>query len=161
MPVDHDALTHRLDRLERENRRWKFGTCLALGVGVLGVALGAMPEKAPPPIVEASGFVMRDAKGVKRVEIGAEGFYVNNEDGKKRISIFSGKEGGTGIALFADDTYKKQVLLGVQDKLDGYCGLNVNDEKGVTRVMLAIQGDKPKLELQDGTGKPFYTQMQR
>lgn len=160
MSDNHDALTHRLDRVERENRRWKFGTCLALAVGVLGVALGAKPEKAPQ-IVEASGFVMRDAKGVKRVEIGAEGFYVNNEDGKRRISIFSGKEGGTGIALFADDTYKKQVLLGIQDKLDGYCGLNVNDDKGAARVLVGLQGGKTQLELHDETGKPVFAQPQR
>lgn len=159
MSVDHDALAHRLDRLERQNRRWRFTTVLALGVGALGAALGAKPD-GKPQVVEASGFVMRDANGVKRVEIGAEGFYVNNEDGKRRISIFSGKEGGTGIALFADDTYKKQVLLGIQDKLEGYCGLNVNDDKGAARVLLAIQGDKTKLALHDGNGKPFFTQTQ-
>lgn len=102
---------------------------------------------------------MRDEKGVARVEIGKDGFFINNEDGKHRISIFSSKSGGSGFGVFADDSYKRQVLLGIQDKAN-FCGITVNDENGTNRIFLNTVNGKPKLELQDEMGKPFFTQTQ-
>jgi hypothetical protein len=153
-----EQLTARLSRLERHNRWLKLGVLSIVGIAGFAVIVGAAPNKEPR-IIEAEGFIMRDANGVARVEMGKDGFFINNEDGKHRISIFSGKEGGTGIGLFADDTYKKQVMLGIRDKLS-FCGITVNDENGTNRIFLNTVKGKPRLELQDETGKPFFTQSQ-
>jgi hypothetical protein len=152
-------LASRIYRLERQNRWLKLGAMSIATIAGFAVIIGAAPQKEPR-IIEAEGFIMRDANGVARVEIGKDGFFINNEDGKHRISIFSGKDAGTGIGVFADDTHKRQVLLGIQDKLS-FCGITVNDEKGTNRIFLNTVNGKPKLELQDETGKPFFSQSQR
>jgi hypothetical protein len=152
-----DPLASRVARLEKQNRWLKIGALSIAAVAGLGVLLAATNKDAR--ILEGEGFIIRDANGVTRVEIGKEGFFINNEDGKHRISIFSGKEGGSGIGIFADDTYKKQVIVGIQDKLN-FCGITVNDEKGTNRIFLNTVKGKPKLELQDETGKPFFVQSQ-
>ena len=162
MPInsaDLSDMSFRLEKLEKQNRVFKR-TALLLVFVAGGVVLLGADAKQPKKIIEADGFIMRDAKGVARVEIGHEGFFLNNDDGKHRISIFSSKAGGTGVVLFADDTYKKQVGMAIQDSLDGWCGVNVNDGNGVTRAQLTTVKNKPRFELQDEQGKPFFTQVQ-
>ncbi|MDX1963180.1 MAG: hypothetical protein SFX18_08500 [Pirellulales bacterium] len=151
-------LSARIARLEQQNRWLKLGGASIAVLAGMALFLGAARD-TKPPVIEAAGFIMRDANNVPRVEITRDGFFINNEDGKHRISIFAGKEGGTGIGVFADDTYKKQVLLGMQPKLN-FCGITVNDDKGTNRIFLNTVNGKPKLELQDETGKPFFVQSQ-
>jgi hypothetical protein len=151
-------LTARIARLEQQNRWLRLGLLSLAAVAGLADVVGAAPNKEPR-IVEAEGFILRDAKGVARVEMGKDGFFINNEDGKHRVSIFATKEGGAGIGVFADDTYKKQVLLAIQDKLN-FCGITVNDEKGTNRIFLNTAKGKPQLELRDEAGKAFFSQSQ-
>jgi hypothetical protein len=65
-----DTLTQRLDRLERESRRWKLAACLS----VLGMVAVALIGQAAPRyrIVEAEKFVLRDSAGRVRATLGAQ-----------------------------------------------------------------------------------------
>ena len=72
-----DAVSARLDRLEREGRRWRraaLGSWLAIAALLL---LGQSPTRAPRPpsparTVEAERFVLRDARGRAGATLGWE-----------------------------------------------------------------------------------------
>ena len=155
--LDKQSLEARLLRLEKQNtmlRMLSVGTLILL-VAIVTIAASLNDKNG---VIEGHTLLIRDANGVARVEVGKDGFFVNNEDGKHRISIMAGKDNGTGIALFADDSYKKQVLVGIQEKLN-FCGVAVN-HGDVNRILMTTVDGKPKLELQDEHGKPFFQQAQ-
>jgi hypothetical protein len=98
-------LEGRLNRLERENRRWKWlaavGPALALA-GLLGQTLpnaGAIGHDSPgarpaptPAVVEAQSFVLRDGRGAPRATLamGADGapiFHFIDRDGTVRTVL--------------------------------------------------------------------------
>ena len=73
-----DQLASRIFRLERQNRWLKLAALSIATIAGFAVMVGAAPNKEPR-IIEAEGFIMRDAKGVARVEMGKDGFYVNEQ----------------------------------------------------------------------------------
>jgi hypothetical protein len=169
MPNANDELGQlslRIARLERQNRRLKLGALSIAAITAFGLTLGAAPNKEPR-IIEAEGFIMRDANGIPRVEIGKDGFYVNDDDGKHRIAFYAhaGKDGETGIRLLAEDDNKKQITLFVKKNSDAPTGIHINDSNGKTRAVMAVGGfapkEKPSLFLQDENGNVFFSQSQQ
>lgn len=153
------GLMSRIERLERQSRRWKAGAiCLALAGGAC-LALGAADDDANSKTLDADRLILRDEAGTPRVEFGPDGFFVNNEKGKHRISIFS-EQGDSGIGVFADDTYKRQASMLISEKLH-WCGFNVNDDNGVNRALLLLKDGKPLVQIQDESGQPIFTQPQQ
>jgi hypothetical protein len=70
-----DVLTQRLDRLERENRWWRFGAfgTLAAAALLILVLIPQRPAAAPvPSLVEAQRIVIRDPGGKVRAVLGVE-----------------------------------------------------------------------------------------
>jgi hypothetical protein len=119
-------LEDRLNRLERENRRWKWlaavGPAVAL-VALLGQTLpsaGAIghdsPGARPAPtsaVVEAQRFVLRDPSGTARATLamGADGapvFHFLDRDGAARAVlapshlVLSGQEPGSAVKLLVN-----------------------------------------------------------
>ncbi len=85
-----DAVTERLDRLERQMRLWReFGTLAGLAAVVL-LLMGLAPSG--PPIVAAQRFVVVDGNGTAHASFGLAG------DGSPLIG-FSDKNGITRVTI--------------------------------------------------------------
>ncbi len=96
-----DAVTERVDRLERQMRSWRvFGTLAGLAAVVL-LLMGLAPSG--PPTVAAQRFVVVDGNGTAHASFGLAG--------------------------------------------DGAPVLGLNDENGITRVMIAVRNGQPEVIL--------------
>jgi hypothetical protein len=131
------TVTARLDRLERESRRWRR-LALASWLGLAAVALlgQAAPTAAPAPgTVEAQRFVLRDARG----RVGA--------------TLAWERDGGPRLAL-ADALGRDRAVVSVS--ADGWPGLTLLDRDGQTaRATLVVGPDgAPGLALFDAAGRP-------
>jgi hypothetical protein len=112
-----DALAERIERLERENRRWRWGSRLAVISGLV-VIIGGAQKANDPKVVEAEAFIVRDKDGKERVRLGlaTDGgptLFLRGKDGHNRVilqaseeddcgGLFlfgSGKENGLSVAL--------------------------------------------------------------
>jgi len=122
------ALGHRLDELERDNRRLKRYTTTMLVVVALVLGLGAalvfysgkVGLPGSPLTVSAQQFVLRDSKGTIR---GAWGV---TDDGSAGLS-------------FADTADRKLAVLGLLP--DHTTSLVLTDPGGIPRVVLGVQGN--------------------
>jgi hypothetical protein len=149
-----DLLMEKLEGLERANRRWKRGVTVIASVVGLGLLMGQAAPKEKT--VQAERFELIDASGKVRGEWSPKALSLRNEDGAIRLGMFSTKEGGTGILMFADDTQKRQISMMMAK--DGFAAFGLNDDKGKTRAMLANRPDgKPSLLLQDETGQAIFS----
>ncbi len=98
------AVTERLERLEKQNRRLKYVGAAAL---VLVSAAIHMGQAAPvPETIEARRFLVIDTKGEPRAALGVtEGgptLALNDADGKLRAAL-TVTEGGPALVLFDAD----------------------------------------------------------
>lgn len=126
-----EILAGRIDRLERENRRFRrAATVIALSVA----AVFLMGQTAPKsPAVETQKLVLKDKRGKIRAVIGA----------------FSEDE-PYGLLVF-DANQRIRAKLGLEE--DGSPRLTLNDERGAERVTLhpavglRVQGDGPSVTL--------------
>ncbi|MFQ5911803.1 MAG: hypothetical protein ACE5JS_01315 [Nitrospinota bacterium] len=115
-----DAVTQRLDRLERENGRWKAVGIIAVAVFALVVSLGA-----------TGGGGAKVAE-----EIRAKKFAVVDEDGRER-GVFAVTEMGSGLQLKDVEGRVRAVLM-----LDAKGpGLELRDAKGRARTRLGLTRD--------------------
>ncbi|HTF88673.1 MAG TPA: hypothetical protein VK843_09705 [Planctomycetota bacterium] len=122
MQQDHDLVV-RLDRLERENRnlkRWSLAALAFAGVGILGSAAAVCD------VVSAERFIVRDTRGNERVRLTAY-----ETGGVPKLSFLNEK----GQCVFS---------LGVTDKSTGY--IEVSGANGPVRSALAVQDGRAVLE---------------
>jgi hypothetical protein len=64
-----DTLTRRVERLERENRRWKMaGVCAVMLLGLM-VLLGATAVQKGPFELRSNRFVLTDKEGRQRASL--------------------------------------------------------------------------------------------
>ena len=145
------ALGHRLDELERDNRRLKRYTTTMLVVIALVLGLGAalvfysgkVGLPGSPQTVSAQQFVLRDGKGTIR---GAWGV---GDDGAVRIALSDGKgrqrvrlslldDGSAGLS-FADTADRKLAVLGLLP--DHTTSMVLTDPGGIPRVVLGVQAN--------------------
>ena len=79
LDVNLQGLVDRVVRLERQNRFWKLGGVLAVSALALSLVVGARAQQPEtkytpeiPKAIEAQSFLLRDASGAKRGELGLE-----------------------------------------------------------------------------------------
>jgi len=140
----------RVERLERENRGLKRAGFLTL-VGFAAIVL--MGQAAPKSrTVEAEKFVLKDASGKVRAEMGPRddlmGLSIYDENGKRR-GIFAVRPDGWGELGFLDQDEKYRATLKAQDD---QVVLLFSDAKG-GNAMLLTAGGSPILSLADKKGK--------
>jgi hypothetical protein len=137
-----DAVARRLDRLERENRRWRR---LALASWLAIAAVGLLGQSAAPParsaassrVIEGERFVLRDAGGRIGATLGWEAsdaprLALHDPAGQPRAILSVGAGGAPGLTLFAADGQTARAALVVGP--DGAPGLaRPGGAAGVTR----------------------------
>ncbi len=112
-----DTLARRLYRVERENRRLKGAGVVALAVIAAVVLMGQATWKLAPPgkpgkIVGAEQFIVHDARGGVRAELGTlpNGtvrliLYDGGNPGQTRVILSAGPE-GSPVLSFSDKAGK-------------------------------------------------------
>lgn len=117
-------LAARIDRLERENRRWKrlAGGALAAAVAVVGLGLQRpgqrAPEEAGARTLEAARFVLRGADGGEAAVLGLD------HDGNPNLLMRRGEANalltlsGPGLLLRGDDG-KRTAYMGFDSRGTG------------------------------------------
>jgi len=147
------AIVTRLERLERQQRRWR---ALAI-VAALGVTtLGLMGQRQAGRTVEAERFVLRDAEGRARAEL----LIVDNKeqsvalrfkdaDGSPRLTL--GTENGAALVVLNEQGGK--LRAGLVTLPHGAPGLNLYDSTGKPRAELSLNRDgAPALTFNDRDG---------
>src|SRR5262245_22663208 len=109
-----DVLAARIARLERDNRRLKrFGLALLLAAGAVAVMGQSRPPVRAAAVLEARKFVLRDAKGKRRAELGLfpdRPGLVLFDDGGAATAVLGAFEKEEGLALLAGG--ERQVTIG-------------------------------------------------
>jgi len=141
-----DAVSARLDRLERESRRWRrvaLGSWLAIAALLL---LGQAPPRTPRPAspartVEAERFVLRDARGRAGATLGWEAddtprLALHGPGGQPRAVLTVGAGGAPGLTLLDTDGVTVRAALVVGP--DGAPGFALFDPAGKPRLAAAL-----------------------
>jgi len=146
MPLSaQDQITERLDRLERDSRRWRrlaLGSWLAVAALLL---LGQSPPRVVKPnparTVEAERFVLRDARGGIGAMLGwgaddTPRLALNDSKGQPRAVLSIGPGGTPGLTLLDTDgtTTRAALVVGT----DGAPGFALFDPAGKPRLAAAL-----------------------
>ena len=114
------SLTARLERLERESRRWRRATLLVLVGAAALAAMGQTPPHRLSKTLEAEEFVLRDGRGQVRASLGmgqnptATVLQIHGDNGKPRTRITVSSDGTSSLEVM-DGGERVRVLLGVKD----------------------------------------------
>jgi len=140
----------RLEKVEQQNRKLKMVGVVVLGLAVAGMVMGqAMPRAQ---IVEAEGFVLKDAAGKVRAKLNV------GKDGPG-LTLADENKPRAGLNLFKDgvmlDLYDEngKIRVGLYVIKEGP-GLVLHDENGKFQAKLNAYKDGPMLALYDENGKP-------
>jgi hypothetical protein len=110
-----EAVVERLERVERENRRWRVASLLA--ILALAVLLWPGRVSAQSRVVDVEALILRDQQGVVRAELAiAPEFgnaYFNLNDRKGNPLIGLGGVDGTAIISMLDAAGKERLYLRV------------------------------------------------
>jgi len=153
-----DTLVRRLERLERDSRRWKVVACLTLATLGMVLLIGARKpgETSVPSEIQARAFVLVDRHGTTLARLGllphgawGLGFY---EQGKQsRIVLSVEGDGSSSLNLLSKDG-KGSLLLHASG--NGAASLRLMDTNWKARAALAIWPDgSPFVQLTDRSGK--------
>jgi len=146
-----DSLSARVDRLERESRRWKrvaLGSWVAIAALFLLGQSPSRPGGAPAPArtVEAERFVLRDARGRTGASLGWEAdgtprLALHDPSAQVRAALGVGAGGAPGLTLF--DTNGTTVRTAIVVGPDGAPGLALFDPSGKPRLAVALFHGSP------------------
>jgi len=153
-----DTIIQRLERLERDSRRWQAVACLTVATLVLMLFIGAGKhgETSVPSELQARAFVLVDRHGTPLARLGllpqgawGLGFY---DQGKKSRIVFSVEgDGSSSLSLLSKDG-KSSLLLNANGS--GAASLRLVDSNWKTRAALATWPDgSPFVQLTDRSGK--------
>lgn len=164
-------LSERVSRLERQIR---FLRMAATGFGLICVCAITMGQAMSPRRIEADELILKDPHGRVRVRLASGGLFFLDEKGvpvvglgDKGALVLSGdapsvqlNRNGTSelITLGANPgfyglgIYEKQIRAGLA-VMKGVPGLDLFDEKGVSRAHMWLGGDGPDLSLSNANGK--------
>jgi hypothetical protein len=135
MAPEIQALTDRLEAVERRYRRLKRATLMVLLF--LG-AIVVMGPARPPQTVTAQRFVLADAEGTIRAELGMSGdrahlfLYGTNQE-VPQVSVFASSDGG-GATFSSADGYPRALLHTTKDG----ALLNLFEAEGKGKVHLGV-----------------------
>lgn len=129
----------RIDRMERQLKRWRRGALAALGLALVVIA-GAM---AAPPVKELSVRTLRvvDDTGKDRIVLTANPEEADltffDPSGKSRLTLDVAKD-RRPVLYFSDETNKEsnRLTLGLED--EGHPALMLYDGNGKKRVSFGI-----------------------
>lgn len=142
------SILHRLEHLERDNRRLRRYAATMLVVVAMVLGLGAaliyysvrsgLPGS--PHSVSARQYVLRDAKGEVRGawglgEDGAVRFVLSDASGRQRVRLSLLQDGSAGLS-FADSADRKLAVLGLLP--DHTTNLALTDPAGIPRAVLGV-----------------------
>ncbi len=122
-----DVLIERLDRLEREARRWRLAAVVVGVVLGLVVLVGATPPAPVADEIRARRFVVVDEAGKTRALLGVE-------DGEARLALHH-------------ETGRR--LASLQVHSTGTSALYLAGKNGADRAWLEVAGDAPRLVFRD------------
>jgi hypothetical protein len=163
-PLCVDSLTARVERLERESRRWRR---LAAGSWLLVAALGLLGQAAPPRTtparpappgraVEAERFVLRDARGRVGAVLGwaddGPRLALYDAAGQPRAALDVGASGAPRLTLLDADgrTLRAALLIGP----DGAPGLALFDAAARPRLAVALFAERGRARAGGGRRGP-------
>lgn len=130
------TIIHRIERLEREGRRWKR-TALVLGLLLVGSFATGMVGPRSDEVV-AGRFVLRGSDGTEHAVLGVD------PSGSPHLSLNKGKStailtmAGPGLLLRAEDG-RRGAFLGIDTR--GVTRLDLSSEKVIDGVRLTVQED--------------------
>jgi hypothetical protein len=135
-----ETLVRRLSHMERENQRWKWLVTVTLATIAAGVIVGHV---VPRKVVEARRFVMRDADGRSRAELGmtTDGtsiLVLKDEDERPGVALSVLPEGPRRVSLLDKNGKTRSVLTA---RADGDSGLSLFDENRTHRASLDVKAD--------------------
>ena len=144
-----EALVRRLDRVERENRRWQWIATVTIGVIAAAVVMGQVTPGEVGKVLEAEKFVLRDRDGMSRAELGiidgASVLLLNDRDGKPGVALSVLPDGPRTLALLDKEGRARSVLTA---RTDGDSGLRLFDKNRMHRASLDVRADgRPILRL--------------
>ncbi len=139
------TVEERLDRVEREVRRWRRAACAGAAVALALVAFRALakdaaadPKEGPISIARAGEFDLTDAKGTRTAAL------VNSTDGGAHLLFFGTK----GLPLVDIGVVAGDRTQIAQFSADGKTRfLSVTDAKGLPRLQLDDATDSPRMVL--------------
>ncbi len=150
-------MEERLSRLERDNRRMKQAGVLALAVIAAVVLMGQATGSKVAKVVEAEQFVVLDASGKTRVQLGVTTtgravLFLLDQEEKIRVQLVAAageqaqiRYGGSRLNLV--DVFGGRAELSVFDRRPV---LSLLDTSGKTRVRLGVE---PHSAVEPGTGR--------
>jgi len=143
------SLAERVKKLENQNHRLKQMGAFVL---VLTAAVLLMGQASRNRTVEANEFILKDASGKMRARLGMEAdgplFSLFAQDGHARAKLFVA--GDTTMLSLADGNEHPRALLGV---LSEGPLLNLADGTGKPQATLSALREEPALDIYDGNGK--------
>ncbi len=144
-----EILVRRLDRLERQNRRWQW--LVSVTVAVIGLQLIIMQVMSTRvgKVLEAEMFVLRDTDGKGRAALGLVDdttfLLLNDKDGKPGVALSVLPDGPRMVSLLDKDGRTRSVLTA---QTDGDSGLRLFDKDRLHRASLDVMADgRPILRL--------------
>jgi hypothetical protein len=142
------AIVHRLEDLERDNRRLRrYTTTMLVGIAMLlGLSVvllyfyGGPGLPGSAQIVSGRQFVLRDASGKVRgvwgtAKDGSVRLALSDAQGNQRVRLSLLEDGSAGLA-FADTADRKLAVLGLLP--DNTTTLALTDAVGVPRAVLGV-----------------------
>jgi hypothetical protein len=144
------ALLERIERLERDARRWKRGAAVA----ALVVAATGVMGHASTRTLDAHRFVLRDSGNRARAELAMDGdrslaLRFKDETGMPRLTM--GIEGDAAVIVLNDKTSKPRATLTVL--AHGAPSLTMYDESGKSRADVSLSREgTPAVSLLDRDG---------
>jgi hypothetical protein len=152
-----DALAERVERLERENRRWRWGAGLGLIAGLV-VTIGGAQRINEAKVVEAEQFIIRDKDGKERARLGitsdgGPALFIRGKDGQARAMLQSNEEDVGGLYLSGSDG-RLSVVLGAASRASNTPDLVLmrDDKRRINLNVNTIPG-QPWLSIRDESGK--------
>jgi hypothetical protein len=169
-----DAILARIARLERANRRLKQGAIVFLvmiaSAGLMAqtrqsapaasqrpkgrAAAPAPAAPAGPTAVEAQGFILKDANGKVRAELGLTGgtpsLKFRDESGSALVSLSLNEGPGGPVLLLSDPQHHASVALSVLEKAGPQ--LSLTGERADIQLRMGVSPDGTTLELSDKEG---------
>ena len=161
-----DALTERVERMERENRRWRQGAGLTL-IAVLEVMISGSQRANEAKVVEAESIIVRDKQGNERARlgVGSNGVaYLSLKDkgGDGGIDLVASPEGHPHLDVW-NKTQGHLMLVAAPNRMAvdfldknrvGQIALKIEKGDG-TQYLSFLKGGKGNLSLglhEDGSG---------